>query len=129
MTGTRRLWATRTGGGAGEPVILCHGGPGLWDTLEEPAALLPDTPAYRWDQRGSGRSQRSGPYSIERSVADLSRRDQDDAGGRRAHALDRGPGGLPGGGRGVRQGRVPPAGQPLKDRRNGPGIVAYVTEP
>ncbi|MFE9887417.1 alpha/beta fold hydrolase [Streptomyces scopuliridis] len=40
-----RLWATRTGGGAGEPVILCHGGPGLWDTLEEPAALLPDTPA------------------------------------------------------------------------------------
>ncbi|MFE2037365.1 alpha/beta fold hydrolase [Streptomyces scopuliridis] len=66
-----RLWTTRTGGGAGEPVILCHGGPGLWDTLEEPAALLPDTQAYRWDQRGSGRSQRSGPYSIERSVADL----------------------------------------------------------
>ncbi|MFE4533897.1 alpha/beta fold hydrolase [Streptomyces scopuliridis] len=66
-----RLWATRTGGGAGEPVILCHGGPGLWDTLEEPAALLPGTPAYRWDQRGCGRSQRSGPYSTDRSVADL----------------------------------------------------------
>ncbi|MFJ9027054.1 alpha/beta fold hydrolase [Streptomyces sp. NPDC102274] len=66
-----RLWATRTDGGAGEPVILCHGGPGLWDTLEEPAALLPGTPAYRWDQRGSGRSQRSGPYSTGRSIADL----------------------------------------------------------
>ncbi|MGW6772902.1 alpha/beta fold hydrolase [Streptomyces sp. NPDC055037] len=66
-----RLWATRTGGGAGEPVILCHGGPGLWDTLEVPAALLPGTPAYRWDQRGCGRSQRSGPYSTARSIADL----------------------------------------------------------
>ncbi|MFD7122344.1 alpha/beta fold hydrolase [Streptomyces sp. NPDC059922] len=66
-----RLWAARTGGDAGEPVILCHGGPGLWDTLEEPAALLPGNPAYRWDQRGPGRSQRSGPYSTDRSVADL----------------------------------------------------------
>ncbi|MFE7567785.1 alpha/beta fold hydrolase [Streptomyces sp. NPDC057539] len=84
-----RLWATRTGGGAtrtgggaGEPVILCHGGPGLWDTLEEPAALLPDTPAYRWDQRGCGRSQRSGPYGTDRSVADLD-------GVRRHFGLDR----------------------------------------
>ncbi|MFD7319203.1 alpha/beta fold hydrolase [Streptomyces sp. NPDC059883] len=66
-----RLWAARTGGDAGEPVILCHGGPGLWDTLEEPAALLPGNPAYRWDQRGPGRSQRPGPYSTDRPVADL----------------------------------------------------------
>ncbi|MFJ1746904.1 alpha/beta fold hydrolase [Streptomyces sp. NPDC088116] len=66
-----RLWAARTAVGAGEPVIFCHGGPGLWDTLEEPAALLPGGQVFRWDQRGCGRSQRSGPYRTERSVADL----------------------------------------------------------
>ncbi|MDX3851570.1 alpha/beta hydrolase [Streptomyces sp. AK02-01A] len=66
-----RLWAARAADGPDEPVVLCHGGPGLWDTLEEVAALLGDRPVFRWDQRGCGRSQRSGPYSTGRSVADL----------------------------------------------------------
>ncbi|MCX4745582.1 alpha/beta hydrolase [Kitasatospora sp. NBC_01287] len=72
-----RLWAVRQNEGKGEgrggdPVVLCHGGPGLWDTLEEVAGLLPaDRAAYRWDQRGAGRSERRGPYSVARSVADL----------------------------------------------------------
>lgn len=66
-----RLWAARAADGPGEPVILCHGGPGIWDTLEEPAALLREHRVFRWDQRGCGRSQRSGPYSTGRSVADL----------------------------------------------------------
>ncbi|MFE3830521.1 alpha/beta fold hydrolase [Streptomyces sp. NPDC059092] len=93
-----RLWATRAARAPGGPVILCHGGPGLWDTLEAPAALLADPrdgrdsgdnrvgragrgsrdgwgtrggPVVRWDQRGCGRSQRSGPYGAARSVADL----------------------------------------------------------
>ncbi|PRY31638.1 alpha/beta fold hydrolase [Umezawaea tangerina] len=60
------LWASATG--AGEPVVLCHGGPGLWDMfgdLDLPARLV------RWDQRGSGRSQRRGPYSTARTAADL----------------------------------------------------------
>lgn len=35
------------------------------------AALLPGREVIRWDQRGCGRSQRSGPYGIARSVADL----------------------------------------------------------
>jgi pimeloyl-ACP methyl ester carboxylesterase len=26
-----RLWTTRTG--TGDPLVLCHGGPGLWDTF------------------------------------------------------------------------------------------------
>lgn len=65
-----RLWATR--GGAGTPVVCCHGGPGLWDFLGDLAGLLSDrATVYRWDQRGCGRSQRSGPYSVARSVADL----------------------------------------------------------
>lgn len=65
-----RLWTTRSGDGP--PVVFCHGGPGLWDTLQDAAALLTDrATVYRWDQRGCGRSQRCGPYSCARSVADL----------------------------------------------------------
>ncbi|MCM2577790.1 alpha/beta fold hydrolase [Streptomyces meridianus] len=65
-----RLWATRLG--AGDPVVFCHGGPGSWDTLEDAAELLGDqTAVYRWDQRGCGRSERHGPYSVARSMADL----------------------------------------------------------
>lgn len=66
-----RLWATGAGAG-GDAVVFCHGGPGLWDTLEDAARLVPDrATVYRWDQRGCGRSQRCGPYSVARSVADL----------------------------------------------------------
>ncbi len=37
--------------------MLCHGGPGLWDYLDDVAALLRDhARAVRWDQRGGGRS-------------------------------------------------------------------------
>ncbi|MFC4007745.1 alpha/beta fold hydrolase [Nonomuraea purpurea] len=65
-----RLWASRSG--AGRPVVFCHGGPGLWDTLDDVAALLTGlATVHRWDQRGCGRSQRSGPYSMARTVADL----------------------------------------------------------
>ncbi|MFJ8790120.1 alpha/beta fold hydrolase [Streptomyces sp. NPDC102462] len=66
-----RLWAARTGPGA--PLVLCHGGPGLWDMFGDLAALLADvTPVIRWDQRGCGRSERcAGPWTIARFVADL----------------------------------------------------------
>ncbi|WP_028812922.1 alpha/beta fold hydrolase [Streptomyces flavidovirens] len=66
-----KLWAERTG--EGDPVILCHGGPGLWDMFDDVARLLTGRGAavHRWDQRGCGRSERRGPYSVARSVADL----------------------------------------------------------
>ncbi|MDQ0993224.1 alpha/beta fold hydrolase [Streptomyces sp. V3I7] len=65
-----RLWAARSGP-PGAPLVLCHGGPGLWDMFTDVAALLP-IPVVRWDQRGCGRSERcAGPWTIERSVADL----------------------------------------------------------
>lgn len=54
------------------PVVLCHGGPGLWDMfgpLAEP--LSARVRVIRWDQRGCGRSEHRGPYSVARSVADL----------------------------------------------------------
>ncbi len=65
-----RLWTAKTGRGA--PLILCHGGPGLWDMFGSLAALLAGhVRVIRWDQRGCGRSERRGPYSVARSVADL----------------------------------------------------------
>ncbi|MEO3855745.1 alpha/beta hydrolase [Acrocarpospora sp. B8E8] len=65
-----RLWATRVGQGV--PVVLCHGGPGLWDMFGDMADLLKNVATvHRWDQRGCGRSDRRGPYTWGRALADL----------------------------------------------------------
>lgn len=66
-----RLWAESSG--QGPVLVLCHGGPGYWDTLGPVAAMLDDAfTVVRWDQRGCGRSSGAGgPYSIAQSVADL----------------------------------------------------------
>jgi proline iminopeptidase len=65
-----RLWTAETG--HGQPVIMCHGGPGLWDMSGSLAARLAERrTVIRWDQRGGGRSERRGPYSVARSAADL----------------------------------------------------------
>ncbi|MER5210679.1 alpha/beta hydrolase [Streptomyces sp. NPDC002838] len=68
-----RLWASRSGRDGGTPLLLCHGGPGLWDMFEDVAGMLEDEAmVVRWDQRGCGRSQRcAGPWTTERFVADL----------------------------------------------------------
>jgi proline iminopeptidase len=83
-----RLWTARVaspdlGPDLREGFILCHGGPGFWDTLAPIAELLARrAPVIRWDQRGGGRSQHQGPYTLARFTADL------DA-VRAAHGLDR----------------------------------------
>jgi proline iminopeptidase len=65
-----RLWTTATG--HGKPLIMCHGGPGLWDMAGSLAdRLAGHLEVIRWDQRGCGRSERRGPYSVGQSVADL----------------------------------------------------------
>jgi proline iminopeptidase len=65
-----RLWASRAGRGV--PVVCCHGGPGLWDMFGPVSDLLAGSASvHRWDQRGCGRSERMGPYSIARTLADL----------------------------------------------------------
>jgi proline iminopeptidase len=54
------------------PVVLLHGGPGLPDYLGEVAAMIADlAPAYRYDQRGTGRSRWQGHHSFARHVDDL----------------------------------------------------------
>jgi proline iminopeptidase len=58
--------------GDGVPMVLAHGGPGLWDYLDELSGMLePRFRVVRYDQRGGGRSDRRGPYTLERFVADF----------------------------------------------------------
>ena len=61
------LWSEVTGDGP--PVVLVHGGPGWWDVFHD--LTLPGFTIHRWDQRGCGRSDRRGPYTLTRFVADL----------------------------------------------------------
>ena len=53
-------------------MVLCHGGPGLWDGLGPVAAMVDSTHhAHRFDQRGCGRSTGPDDYRLERAIADL----------------------------------------------------------
>ncbi len=63
-----RLWTSETG--SGEPILLCHGGPGLWDMFGD-LDLGSRFRLIRWDQRGAGRSEHRGPYTLDRMVADV----------------------------------------------------------
>jgi len=64
------LWTATQG--TGPPVVLCHGGPGLYDYLEPVASTIDYlATVHRYDQRGCGRSQDAPPYDIATFVADL----------------------------------------------------------
>ncbi len=64
------LWTARQG--SGPAVVLCHGGPGLWDYLGPVAAMIDDlATVYRYDQRACGRSTGGPPYNVATAVADL----------------------------------------------------------
>jgi proline iminopeptidase len=64
------LWTVTSG--AGPPVVLCHGGPGLSDNLGPLAALIDgEFEVHRYDQRGGGRSAASGPFDVQTFIADL----------------------------------------------------------
>lgn len=58
--------------GSGPPIVLMHGGPGLWDNLDAPAQLLHgDFTVHRWDQRGCGRSGPAPTYGLDVAVSDV----------------------------------------------------------
>ena len=61
-----RTWTTGTPTSV-PPVILLHGGPGLWDYLEPVADLMSDlTVVHRFDQRGCGGSDSSPEQTMQR---------------------------------------------------------------
>ena len=65
-----RLWTAIQG--IGQPIVLCHGGPGGYDYLHPIAEMVSDLcQVVRYDQRGSGRSQPVGPYDVSTCVDDL----------------------------------------------------------
>ena len=54
------------------PVLLVHGGPGMWDYLEPVARMLEaHTVVHRYDQRGCGGSDPSEDHTVARYVADI----------------------------------------------------------
>jgi proline iminopeptidase len=65
-----RLWGVRRG--SGPPLVMLHGGPGMWDYLGPVSAVVEDiATVYRYDQRGCGRSPGGPPYDVATAVADL----------------------------------------------------------
>ncbi|MFZ6184676.1 alpha/beta fold hydrolase [Nannocystis pusilla] len=67
-----RLWTIESGPSHGPPIVLCHGGPGLWDYLGPVAAMLDGQHRVRrFDQRGCGRSTGPHDYRMTRAVDDL----------------------------------------------------------
>jgi proline iminopeptidase len=56
----------------GTPVVLCHGGPGGYDDLAPVADMIDDLGRVsRYDQRGSGQSDRRPPFDVSTFVDDL----------------------------------------------------------
>ncbi len=55
--------------GCGPQVVLCHGGPGIYDHLGPVAAMIEDgATVHRYDQRGCGRSEDLGPCDVRTFV-------------------------------------------------------------
>lgn len=64
------LWTEHQG--CGPALVLCHGGPGLWDYLAPVAAMIDDlVTVYRYDQRACGRSSGGPPHDVVTAIDDL----------------------------------------------------------
>ena len=64
------FWVQTSGGGP--PLLLLHGGPGLWSDFDGVAAMVEDlATVVTFDQRGCGRSTGGGPYTIDGAIADI----------------------------------------------------------
>jgi proline iminopeptidase len=70
-----RIWYQRMGNGTGIPLIVIHGGPGSTSFgLKVWGALGDERPVFRYDQLGSGKSDRvtdTSLYNVDRFVREL----------------------------------------------------------
>jgi len=58
--------------GAGEPIVLLHGGPGMGDYFDDfPEVLSPPYQVVSYNQRGCGPSFCRGSFEVEKQVADV----------------------------------------------------------
>jgi proline iminopeptidase len=65
-----KLWTAKQG--TGPALVMCHGGPGLWDYLQPVAAMLDQqATVYRFDQRACGRSTGTPPFDLAKALAEL----------------------------------------------------------
>jgi proline iminopeptidase len=69
------VWYQRVGGGAGRPLLVIHGGPGLpHNYLSSLKRLADEREVIFWDQLGCGNSERpsnTALWTMERSVAEM----------------------------------------------------------
>jgi len=64
--------AARHYAGAGDPIVLLHGGPGMGDYFSDfPEMLSPPYRVAAYDQRGCGRSACDGTFAVRDQIADL----------------------------------------------------------
>ncbi|MEU4602817.1 alpha/beta hydrolase [Kribbella sp. NPDC023972] len=68
-----QLWTATTGTAtSAAPVVILHGGPGLWDDYAVLAEMVDDlTIVHRFDQRGCGRSGPSDVQTMQRLAQDI----------------------------------------------------------
>jgi proline-specific peptidase len=70
-----RVWFRRTGGGAGAPLLVLHGGPGAgWDYLETLERLATDREVIFYDQLGTGKADKpddASLWTVERFVREV----------------------------------------------------------
>jgi len=64
------IWTTNNG--AGLPVIICNGGPGCDDYLEDVSSMIEDhCEVVRFEPRGCGRSDYDGQYELKTTIGDI----------------------------------------------------------
>ncbi len=70
--GATKIWTDITGCGQDKYIVLCSGGAGCCDYLFPVAQMIDDGyRVIRFEQRGCGRSDKDGNYTVQTAISDL----------------------------------------------------------